>query len=125
MRAVVELVPGIAERSTTGQARVLAMVRHFTQHRSFYRAMLTGPCAYGLNKALSGLLSPFNQQLVRRMYRTAPDEVEDLTAFVTGGWAAVINAWVVEWPEPLDVETFTDRLMRMLSVLTDDEERGQ
>ena len=101
-------------------APALAAARHFAQHRSFYRAMLTGPCAYALSMALSGLLTPFNQQLVERMSgaRPAPDLLEDLTTFVTGGWAAVINRWLIDGADPLDPEAFTDRLMGMLGVIT-------
>ncbi|MEV7424450.1 MULTISPECIES: TetR/AcrR family transcriptional regulator [unclassified Streptomyces] len=121
-----ELVPAITTTPGTlpEPDRALAAARHFAAHRPFYRAMFTGPCAYGLNVALSGLLSPFNQGLVRRMAGTgaAPELLADCTAFVTGGWAAVINTWVIEGAEPLDVEDFTDRLMRMLSVVTREKE---
>ncbi|MCC8246219.1 TetR/AcrR family transcriptional regulator [Saccharothrix luteola] len=101
-------------------ARALTAARHFARHRPFYRAMLTGPCAYRLNVALSGLLSPFNRELVRRLPGApqAPDVLDDLTAFVTGGWAAVVNTWVVEGPEPLDPAAFADRLMEVFSVIT-------
>lgn len=117
-----ELVPRITSAPVTldPSARVLAVVEHFAEYRCFYRAMLTGPCAYGLSQTLSGLLGPFNEQLVHRMAgaRLAPDVVEDLTAFVTGGWAAVINTWLIEGADPLDPEAFTDRLTGLLSVLT-------
>ena len=29
------------------------MARHFADHRRFYRALLTGSCAFALNKALT------------------------------------------------------------------------
>ncbi|MGF7237257.1 MAG: TetR/AcrR family transcriptional regulator [Frankia sp.] len=117
-----ELVPLITQTPQTpgGRTAVLAMTRHFAHHRSFYRAMLTGPCAFRLNRALHGLLGPFNEQLVRRMsdQPLAPELVGDLTGFITGGSAAVFNAWVTDGPDPLDPEAFADRLMRMLSVIT-------
>lgn len=116
-----ELLAQVTQASDK-RARALAAARHFAEHRSFYRAMLTGSCAYGLNVALSGLLSPFNEQFVRQLRgaRQAPDLVPDLTAFVTGGWAAVVNTWVVEAPDPLDAEAFADRLMGLLSVIGGD-----
>ncbi|MER5267259.1 TetR/AcrR family transcriptional regulator [Actinosynnema sp. NPDC002837] len=112
-------VTGAADPSDE-HARALIAARHFARHRPFYRAMLTGPCAYRLNVALSGLLSPFDRELVRRMpgVPQAPDVLDDLTAFVTGGWAAVVNTWVVEGPEPLDPEAFAERLMQVFSVIT-------
>src|SRR5436190_129354 len=45
-----ELLPAIADTShlPPGRARALAMVRHFADHRVFYRALLTGSCAFAL-----------------------------------------------------------------------------
>lgn len=120
-----ELVPAISTPDPLSETdRVVAAARHFAENRSFYRAMFTGSCAYQLNAALSSLLSPFNQALVQRMSgaRLAPQLLADLTAFVTGGWAAVINAWVIEGTDPLDAEDFADRLMRMLPVITQEKE---
>ena len=95
----------------------LTTARHFARHRSFYRAMLTGPCGYRLNVALSEALGPFNRKLVERVPGIGPGVVDDLTAFVTGGWAAVFNTWVVDGPEPLDPDAFTDRLMALLDAV--------
>jgi AcrR family transcriptional regulator len=96
---------------------IAAALHHFAQHRAFYRAMLTGPCAYRLTVALSDLLSPFNRELVRRMPGVRADVVDDLTMFVTGGWAAVINDWIINGPEPLDVDAFAARLMKLLRAI--------
>lgn len=122
-----ELLPEVAQvpDGSDERSRALIAARHFARRRPFYRAMLTGPCAYRLNVALSGLLSPFNAEFVRRMpgVPQAPDVVDDLTAFVTGGWAALVNAWIVDGPDPLDPEAFADRLMGVLAVIT--RERGR
>jgi AcrR family transcriptional regulator len=108
------------DEKLTERDRVLAATRHFARHRAFYRPMLTGPCAYGLNKALTDLLSPFNRAWARRMSPgdLAPELLDDLALFLTSGSAAVINTWVIEGPDPLDPEAFTDRLLRMLPVVT-------
>jgi hypothetical protein len=42
----------------------------------------------------------------------------DLTVFVTGGWAVLINAWLIEGEEPLDPEEFADRVLRLVQALT-------
>ncbi len=116
-----ELLPQLEQASHAfdKHARALVAAQHFARHRSFYRAVLTGPSGYGLNAALSSLLSPFNQEFVRRMpaVRQDPGVLEDLTAFVTGGWAALINTWVIEAPDPLDAEAFADRLMGLFSAI--------
>jgi AcrR family transcriptional regulator len=117
-----ELLPRVADAPDTsaGRARALAVARHFADHRPFYRALLTSSCAFALNKVLTGLLLPVNRQVVRQLYgeRLDAHAVEDVALFVTGGWAAFVNTWVIEGGDPLDPEEFTDRLMRTAAVLT-------
>ncbi|WP_406280810.1 TetR/AcrR family transcriptional regulator [Nocardia sp. NBC_00881] len=110
----------LADRTSgVGRDRALAAARHFAEHRVFYRALLTGSCAFALNKGLSGLLVPVNRQIVRQLYGSRLDEraVDDLATYLTGGAAAFINTWLVEAEDPLDPEQFADRLMRIMSVL--------
>jgi AcrR family transcriptional regulator len=117
-----ELLPRLqdAPDAANGRHRALAIARHFAEHRSFYRAMLTGSCAFALNKALHGMLVPLNRRFVEATLgeRLDPATADDLATFLTGGGAAIFNSWVVEGEDPLDPEQFTDRLMRMLHVLT-------
>ncbi|MDX3617833.1 TetR/AcrR family transcriptional regulator [Streptomyces europaeiscabiei] len=116
-----ELIEGPAYDSAdmTDRAGVLAMARHFAEHRGFYRAMFTGSCAFDLNRALTELIIPANREVVRHRHGTdlAPELVDDLATFLTGGASAVVNTWVVAGEEPLDPEEFTDRLMRMVPVV--------
>lgn len=108
------------------RARALVLARHMAAHRPFYRALLTGPCAFALSKALNGLFMPFNRHVVRVVYgdRLDADAAEDLAAFLTGGWGDFVHTWVVEGPEPLDPEAFTDRLLRTASVLLSPDQEG-
>jgi len=117
-----ELLPAVADASpATGRAKALAMARYFADYRLFYRAMLTGACAFDLNKALTGMIMPLNRRVVQRIYgeQLDGDMVEGIALFLTGGAAAIFNDWVVEGTDPLDPEEFTDRYMRMVSVVTD------
>jgi AcrR family transcriptional regulator len=112
-----ELLPGIGD-ARSSRDRVLAWASHFADHREFYRAILTSASAFALNRALSELFIPLNREVIHRRYgKLDPPAADDLAMFVTGGWAAFINAWVVDGPTPLDPEEFTDRLLRMLAVL--------
>jgi AcrR family transcriptional regulator len=125
-----ELLESLVDISPAEDPRVptLAVARHFAEHRRFYRALLNSSVAFGLNKALTSQFLPLN----RRFIKTAggepldPQTVEDLATFMTGGAAVVVNTWVVDGPDPLDPEEFTDRLIRMWSVvssaMTQDEE---
>jgi AcrR family transcriptional regulator len=118
-----ELLPRIADTSqeSTGHARMQAIARYFADHRKFYRAMLTGSCAFALNKALTGLFIPLNRQVVQQMYgeQLDGDMVEDIALFLTGGGSAIFNAWVVDGEDPLHPEEFTDRYLRSISVVID------
>lgn len=115
-----ELIPRVGAPAATRRERMLAMARHFAEHRAFYRAMLTGSCGYALNKALTGLILPLNRRLVRRALGGGldPQVAEDVALSLTGAGAMVVNTWVVEGEDPLDPETFADRLMRVTSILT-------
>jgi len=116
-----ELLPRLAEAPLTAFDRgpALAMARHFAQHRAFYRALLTGSCAFALNKGLTELLIPVNRQIVRGMFGESldPRTVDDLATFLTGGGAAFFNTWVVEGADPLDPEEFADRLLRLMPIV--------
>ncbi len=113
-----ELLDGFAEADGE-RASVLAMAQHFACHRRFYRALLTGSCAFALNQALTGVFLPFNRQSIGRLRGVRHDQqaADDLATFVTGGAAVVVNTWVVDGPDPLDPEQFADRLMRLRSVI--------
>lgn len=116
-----ELMPHATEnpQAASGRERVLAVARHFADHRAFYQALFTGSCALALERGLTDLLLPVNRQRILRLYgdRLPPPAVDDLATFWTGGWAAFVTAWIVTGSGPLDPEAFTDRLLRMLSIL--------
>jgi AcrR family transcriptional regulator len=116
-----ELLPKIADTpdaAATG-GRALSVAEHFARYSSFYRPMLTGPCAFGLNQVLRDLLGPFNQELVALMAedRLTPRMAADLGEFLTGGFGAVFNSWVIEGPDPLDAPAFADRLIQLAAII--------
>jgi AcrR family transcriptional regulator len=107
-----------------GRDGTLAAVRHFAEHRVFYRALLMSPCAFALNRGLAELLMPVNRQVVRELFgETDERTLDDLATYLTGGAAAFINAWLVEGEDPLDPERFADRLARIMSLLLPTAER--
>lgn len=117
-----DLLPQVTADPETaaGTDRLTGVVGHFAQHRPFYRAMLNSARSYELTNALNDMLGPLNQQLVDLMSDSGlePHVVEDMTLFVTGGWAALINRWLMEAANPLDdVEAFSQRLIDIFIVL--------
>ncbi|MEX5713669.1 TetR-like C-terminal domain-containing protein [Parafrankia sp. FMc6] len=114
-----ELFPQLEGGTEAGRRRALATARHFAHHRSFYRAMLTGSCAFATTRALNGVLGSLQRPVMRMLFGELDQAaVEDLTAFFSGGMAAVINDWLIDGEDPLDPEEFTDRLLRLMSVVT-------
>lgn len=116
-----ELLPRFAEvASPEGPERARALTRHFAEHRAFYRAMLNSSGAYALTKALSGLIAPINRRAIEAQFAEDddPQQLDDLAAFVTGGGAAVINAWVTDGEDPLDPDDLADRLIGLLGIIT-------
>ncbi|MDX8142483.1 helix-turn-helix domain-containing protein [Lentzea sp. BCCO 10_0061] len=114
-----ELLPCLTDFSQAAdpRAETLAMARHFAGHMVFYRALLTGSCAFALDRGLISLLLPINRQAIEHLYRDRLSEqaVDDLAAFFTGGAGSFVTSWVVAGaPDP---ETFTDRLMSLISLL--------
>ena len=98
--------------------RVLVMTRHFAEHRVFYRAMLNSSSASALNEALGGLFGAVNRRAFQEHFadKFDPQQIEDLTVFVTGGSASIVNAWVTSGDEPLDPEDLADRMVGLAGI---------
>ena len=115
-----ELLPQLADDPRVpARDRALAVARHFAEHRVFYRALLTGSCAFALDRALISLLMPVNRRGLQHVYgdRLTPEAIDDLAIFIAGGGSAFVTKWVVEAPDPLDPDAFTDRLLLTTAAL--------
>jgi AcrR family transcriptional regulator len=114
-----ELLPRAGEASDSLEG-VTALARHFAEHRSFYRAMLTGSCAFALTATLNGVFGSLNGTAVRELFgETDQRTAHDLAAFVAAGTGAIVNDWLIAGDDPLDPEELTDRLLRLRSVFAD------
>ena len=115
-----ELLPEAGDSSASRHARRLAMARHFARHRPFYRAMLTGSCAFPMAQALNKLFgSLVTMTGLREVFGDLDDTTaRDLTALVTGGTGAIVNEWLIQGDDPLDPEGLADRLMSLSTVFT-------
>ncbi|CAM5302787.1 TetR/AcrR family transcriptional regulator [Streptomyces aurantiogriseus] len=114
-----ELIPEVGDDSAPHRARLLAMARHFVRHRPFYRAMLTGSCAFPMTRALNRLFGSLITMTGLRETFGDLDEAtaEDLKALITGGTGAIVNDWLIDADDPLDPEELADRLLRLSTVL--------
>jgi AcrR family transcriptional regulator len=120
-----ELMPRLAETDPetappNARDQVLMMTRHFAQHRVFYRVMLNSSSASALNDALGGLFGAVNRRAFQEHFagKFDPQQIEDLTVFVTGGSASIVNAWVTADDDPLDPEDFADRMVGLAGLVT-------
>jgi AcrR family transcriptional regulator len=112
-----ELIPGAGGPVDDLHPRALALARHFAEHRAFYRAMLTGSCAFEMTRTLNRLFGPFSEKAARALFgELDPGTAHDLAAFVTGGTAAIVNDWLIESEGPLDPEELARRLLRLGTV---------
>lgn len=114
-----ELLPSLtaAKWPVDPRAETLLLTRHFADHMVFYRALLTGSCAYALDRGLIQLILPINRHAVAQLRgaRITEQAADDLAAFITGGAGSFVTAWVVDGaPDP---EAFTDRLLNVMSLL--------
>lgn len=57
-----------AEVAEDLRATLLAVAQHFAERRPFYRAMLTGSCAFAMSRALNDLFGLLNQETVRELF---------------------------------------------------------
>ncbi|MBK3562883.1 TetR/AcrR family transcriptional regulator [Streptomyces sp. MBT62] len=113
-----ELLPQ-AEDGGDATRGVAALAQHFAHHRSFYRPMLTGSCAFAMTSTLNKLFSSLNRPALRKLFGELDQETaDDLSEFVAGGAATIVNNWVIAGPDPLDPEELTNRLLRLASALT-------
>ncbi|MFI7636073.1 TetR/AcrR family transcriptional regulator [Nonomuraea sp. NPDC049400] len=114
-----ELMPEVADGGAPHRARVLAMARHFARHRPFYRAMLTGSCAFPMTRALNELFgSLVTTTRLREVFGDLGETTaRDLTALITGGTGTIVNDWLIDADDPLDPEEVADRLVRLSTAL--------
>ncbi|MDV7214844.1 TetR/AcrR family transcriptional regulator [Streptomyces prunicolor] len=113
-----ELLPRAGDGGDTAEG-VAALTRHFAEHRSFYRPMLTGSCAFAMTGTLNKLFGSLNRPAVSKLFGDLDRQTaDDLSEFIAGGAATLVNNWVIDGTDPLDPEELTNRLLRLASTLT-------
>ncbi|MET8977061.1 TetR/AcrR family transcriptional regulator [Streptomyces sp. NPDC004539] len=115
-----ELLPEVRDAAVPHETRMLAMARHFARHRPFYRALLTGSCAFPMTRAMNRLFGTLITTESLREAFEAFDEAAaaDMKAFITGGTGALVNDWIVDADDPLDPEELAARLLRLTTMLS-------
>jgi AcrR family transcriptional regulator len=113
-----ELTARAGQADTSPRSRILALAQHFARHRPFYRAMLTGSCAFATTRALSEFFSSLAILTLRELFADLDEATErDLALFHTGGTIALTNDWLVNGVDPLEPADLAARLLRLAQVL--------
>jgi AcrR family transcriptional regulator len=113
-----ELLPRLPQDLETA-ATTLVLARHFAEHRRFYRAVLTGSCAYAATRTVNGLFRPYSMVSARQLFGDLDEQAAgEIAEYFTGATATALTAWLVDGPAPLDPQEFAERLLRIQSVLT-------
>lgn len=101
------------------RSRMLALARHFAKHRPFYRAMLTGSCAFAMSRAMNDLYGSLTRTTVRDVFGELDQSTEDdLAVFFASGANGLLNNWLIDGAEPLDPDDLADRLLRLAAIFT-------
>jgi len=124
-----ELIPLLEAEVATSSSiamsreRLVVVARHNAKYADFYRAMLTGSCAYAFITEMSKFFKPFaRQSIIEKLgQQLDPNQIEDLSSFVTDGTSSHFKSWVIEGGDPLNPEDLADRLGWILSMLFDRE----
>jgi hypothetical protein len=99
--------------------RMLALARHFAEHRPFYRPMLTGSCAFAMSRSLNGLYGSLTRTTVRDVFGELDQStLDDLAVFFASGATGLLNEWLIDGTDPLDPDNLADRLLRLAAVFT-------
>lgn len=97
---------------------IAPFAQHFAQHRGFYRALLTGPCAHQLQQQVSAFFMPASRDAALQTYGDLDEAtVAEVADYFTAGTTMFFINWIREGPEPLDPHEFATRLRRIQSVL--------
>ncbi len=120
-----ELIPKLEGAGPEVRSLILATTRHFGQHRSFYRAMLTGSCAFAMARTMSASFGALTRQAARGHFGSLDSRTEgDLAVLLAAGVNAIVNNWLIDGAEPLVPEELAERLTRVSAVLARSRGRG-
>ncbi len=97
----------------------VALARRFADNRSFFRAVLTGSCAYAVTRTVAELVRPHSVASARRRFADIDDRLAgDIADYFTGGTIMALTRWLCEGPDPLDPKSFVASLVRVQDAIS-------
>lgn len=105
-----------------GAAPLMSMVpavEHLAEHHRFYRALLTGSCAFRAHQAVGELFRPASAAAATTRFGMSGQSPTEVADYFTDATTTAATRWLVESaPHPPDPVTFLERLVRIQSVIT-------
>jgi len=116
--AMTELARATADPAAEHTVPMTEFATHFATHRRFYRALLTGSCAYSVHRRMGELFAPFSQAAARHLFGDLDDDLAtEIGTYFTAGTTMSFAAWLIDSPDPLDPQQFVEHLNRIQTVL--------
>ncbi len=112
-----ELIPRTVDVAEDLPAQLLAVAEHFADHSEFYRAMLSGSCAFAMTRTLNHVFGSYNKEVVRELFGVLDSATgNDLAVFFASGASGIVNDWLIDGAHPPDPRQLAERLTRLASV---------
>ncbi len=94
--------------------RIVALAQHLADHRAFYRAVFSGPCAFAAGEAMNDLFTNLNRNTVTALFGDLDEStLADMTLFFAAGVRAVVHDWIRESETVTGPEVLASRLRRL------------
>lgn len=95
-----------------------AVAEHLAEHHYFYRALLTGSCAYRAHEAVCTVFRPASVAAARAQFGASEQSQREVADYFTDATTTAATRWLVESGDHAPNPTqFIERLMRIQSVI--------
>ncbi|WP_176611547.1 TetR/AcrR family transcriptional regulator [Actinomadura sp. WMMB 499] len=102
------------------ETRVVELARHLSEHQTFYRAVLSGSCAFAASEALKEVFGDLNRTTVSVLFGGLDeDALNDVRVFFAAGVMAIVHSWIAGPGSPADPNALADRLRRLTGIFAE------
>ncbi|WP_024804241.1 TetR/AcrR family transcriptional regulator [Nocardia sp. BMG51109] len=114
-----ELYPLFAELDQGSlRMRILSAAQHLSRYHRFFRALVTGPCAFAVRAAAVRSFEALHGRATVPVFdETGPPDAAVTATFLVGGAMAVIDDWLLADAHEPDPQILTDRLLAVIAYL--------
>ncbi|MQY18966.1 hypothetical protein NRB20_20500 [Nocardia sp. RB20] len=108
-----------ADAAEDPAARLVKLAQHLAEHQRFYRAVLSGSCAFAASEAIKKVFSDLNRTTVTLLFDDVDeDALDDVTVFFAAGVMAIVHSWITGAESPAEPYALAERLRRLSRIFT-------